>query len=430
MTKSNPAFETLCVHAGLEPDSATGSRQLPIHQTASFVFKDADDAADLFALKKFGNVYSRLTNPTVTALETRLAALEGGTGATCTASGHAAQLLALLPLMKSGDEFIASNRLYGGTINQFTHTFKNHFGWNCVFVDMDDAAAVKKAITPKTRLIYAESLANPGGVITDIEMIATIAHEAGLPLIIDNTMASPALCQPLKWGADIVLHSTTKFLTGNGTALGGVMIEGGKFDWKKSGNYPALGSGNPSYQGLNFADTFGGMALTVHGHAVGLRDLGPTQSPMNAFLTMCGMETLPLRMERHASNALKVAEYLEKHPKVSYVTYAGLPSSKYHALAKKYLPKGAGAVFTFGLKGGFDDGVRFMESLKLFSMLANIGDTRSLVIHPASTTHRQLDDVAKTRAGAGPEVVRVSIGIEHIDDIVADLEQALQKVNG
>lgn len=418
-------FATRAIHAGAAPDPATGARQTPIYQTTSYVFDDVNDAASLFNLQKVGYIYSRLTNPTVSALEERLANLEGGVGATCTSSGHAAQMMALFPLMSPGDRFIASKKLYGGSLNQFANSFPRAFGWHADFVDSDDLDAVKAALTDKTKAIFVESLANPGGVVTDLEGIAKIAADAGIPLIVDNTLATPYLCNPIQWGATLVVHSTTKFLSGNGTSVGGVIVDSGKFDWSKDGKFPALSGPEAGYHGLKFHETFGHLAYTIHGHAVGLRDLGPSQAPLNAFLTMLGIETLHLRMERHCANAAAVAKHLEGHPAVAWVSYAGLESSKYGAAAKKYLPKGAGAVFTFGLKGGYDAGVKLVESVKLFSHLANIGDSRSLIIHPASTTHRQLSEEGLIAAGAGPDVVRLSVGLEDVADIIADLDQAL-----
>jgi O-acetylhomoserine (thiol)-lyase len=427
MAHEKSKFDTRAIHAGYSPEPTTGARQVPIYQTSAYVFDSAEDAADKFALKKFGNVYSRLTNPTNSVLEERLAALEGGVGATVAASGHAAQLLVFQALVRPGERFIASKRLYGGTTDQFQNTFPSSFGWEADFVDVDDLAAVKKAIGPKTKLIFIESLANPGGVISDIEGLAKIAAEAGIPLVVDNTMASPYLCRPIEWGANIVVHSTTKFLNGNCTALGGAVIDAGNFDWKKHAKkYPELAQPHPSYNGVNFAENFGNMALAVHNHAIGLRALGPTQSPFHSFLTLNGIETLSLRMERHVSNAQKVAEFLLNHPGVAWVSYAGLPSNQYHTLAKKYLPKGAGAVFTFGVKGGYETAKDTVENLKLFSMLANIGDTRSLVIHPASTTHSQLSEEHRKSIGVAPEAIRLSVGIEDIDDIIADLDSALK----
>lgn len=427
MSEKTFGFETRAIHAGAAPDPATGARQTPIYQTTSFVFDDVDDAASLFNLQKVGFIYSRLTNPTVAVLEERLANLEGGAGATATSSGHAAQLLALFPLLQPGDEFISSQKLYGGTLNQFANSFPRAFGWKAVFVDTDNPENVRAALTPKTKAIFVESLANPGGIVTDVEALAKIADEAGIPLIVDNTLATPYLFNPIQWGATLVVHSTTKFLSGNGTSVGGVVIDSGKFDWSKSGKFPALSEPDAGYHGLKFHETFGHLAFTIHGHAVGLRDLGPSQAPLNAFLTLNGIETLPLRVQRHSDSALKVAQFLESHPAVSWVSYAGLESSKYNALAKKYLPRGAGAVLTFGIKGGFDTGVKLVESVELFSHLANIGDSRSLIIHPSSTTHRQLEPDAQARAGAGPEVIRLSIGLESVEDIIADLDQALKK---
>lgn len=419
-----PGFETLSIHAGAQPDPATGARATPIYQTTSYVFEDVEHASALFNLEQYGYIYSRLTNPTVAVLEARLAALEGGTGATCAASGHAAQLMTLFALMESGDHFVAADKLYGGSVTQFGRTFKR-FGWDCSFAETQSPASFRGAIRQNTKAIFIESLANPGGIVTDIQAIADIAHAAGLPLIVDNTMATPYLCRPFDHGADIVVHSTTKFLSGHGTAVGGAIVDKGTFDWSRSDKFPSLSQPEPAYHGLTFQDTFGNLAFTIHQHAVGLRDLGAAMAPMNAFLTIMGIETLPLRMQRHSDNALAVARFLEGHDAVAWVSYAGLPTSAYSALAAKYLPNGAGAVFTFGLKGGYDAGVALVEAVDLFSHLANIGDTRSLIIHPASTTHRQLSDAQKIAAGAGPDVVRLSIGLETVDDLIADLDRAL-----
>ena len=424
MTDTKRGFDTLAVHAGAAPDPATGARQTPIYQTTSFVFDDADHAASLFNLQVPGFIYSRLTNPTVSVLEERVAALEGGRGATATASGHAAQILALFPFMQPGDHIIASNKLYGGSINQMGHSYKK-FGWNTTFVDPDEPQNFERALTPKTKAIFIEILANPGGVVVDVEAVAVIARKAGIPLLVDNTMATTYLIRPIEHGADIVIHSTTKFLSGNGTSLGGIVVDSGKFDWLKNDKFPSLSKPAPEYHGLTFAETFGDLAYTIYGHAVGLRDLGACQQPLNAWLTLLGIETLALRMERHCANALKVAQFLEKHPAVAWTNYAGLPSSKYHNLAKKLMPKGAGSVFTFGVKGGYQAGVKLVESVELLSHLANIGDTRSLIIHPSSTTHRQLTEEQQIAAGAGPDVVRLSIGIEAVDDIIADLDKGL-----
>ncbi len=426
MSNRTPGLETLSVHAGTPPDPTTGARQMPIYQTSSFVFDDADHAASLFNLQLPGFIYSRLTNPTVSALEERIAALEDGRGATATASGHAAQILALFPLMHPGDEIIAANKLYGGSINQMGISYKK-FGWNASFVDPDDPMNFRHAITDKTKAIFIESLANPGGVVVDIEAVAAIAHDAGIPLIVDNTMATPYLCKPFEHGADVIVHSTTKFLSGNGSSIGGCVVDSGKFDFAGHAKFPSLSQPAAEYHGLTFAETFGDLAYTMHSHAVGLRDLGACQSPINAWITLLGIETLALRMERHCENASKVARHLESHPAVDWVSYAGLESSKYFKLRKRYMPRGAGGVFTFGLKGGYDAGVALVDRCELLSHLANIGDTRSLILHPASTTHRQLTEAQLKAAGAGPEVIRISIGIETVEDIIADLDQALAK---
>jgi O-acetylhomoserine (thiol)-lyase len=417
-------FETRMVHAGTPPEPVTGARATPIYQTASYVFHDAEHAAELFNLQTFGFIYSRLTNPTVAALEERIASLEGGRGTTCCASGHAAQILALFPLMDPGDDFVASTRLYGGSITQFGKTFKK-FDWHARFVDVDDHEAVRQAIGPRTKAIFCESLANPGGVVSDLAALAEIAHSAGIPLIVDNTMATPYLCRPIEFGADLVVHSMTKFLGGHGLAVGGAVVDSGRFDWARNDRFPALSQPEPAYHGLTFAETFGDMAFTMHGHAVGLRDLGATLSPQNAFLILTGMETLSLRMRRQCESALAVARWLAEHPAVAWVSYAGLPGSPYKALRDRYLGDGAGAVFTFGVKGGYEVGLRLVEGCHLISHLANIGDVRTLILHPASTTHRQLSDAQRDAAGAGPEVIRLSIGLESVDDILRDLDRAL-----
>ena len=425
-TNQPVGFATLAVHAGAAPDPATGARVTPIYQTTAFVFNDADHAAALFNLEVFGNIYSRIGNPTQGVLEARVAALEGGTAALAVASGHAAQALAFHTLMETGDDFVAGRQLYGGSINQFNHAFKK-FGWNVIFADSTDPASFEKAITPKTKAIMIESIANPGGIIVDIAAIAAIAKKAGVPLIVDNTLATPYLCRPKDHGADIIVHSLTKFMGGHGNSIGGVIVDCGTFDWMKSKKkYPTLTEPNPSYNGMKLAETFGNFAFAIACRVMGLRDLGPAISPFNAFLILTGIETLPLRMARHCENALVVAKFLEQHPKVAWVNYAGLESNKYNAIAKRICPAGAGSVFTFGVKGGYEAGVKLVSSLKLFSHLANIGDTRSLVIHPASTTHRQLTDEQRKAAGAGPDVVRLSIGIEDAPDLIADLEQALK----
>jgi O-acetylhomoserine (thiol)-lyase len=422
--KQEQGFSTRAIHAGAVPDPTTGARGTPIHQSTAFVFKDADHAAALFGLEEFGFIYSRLTNPTTSVFQDRMASLEGGVAAVCTASGHAAQLLALFALMNSGDEFVASNKLYGGSITQFGHSFKK-FGWKVNFVDPTDPENFRTAINEKTKAVFIESLANPGGVVCDVEAIANIAHEAGIPLIVDNTLPSPALCRPIEYGADIVVHSTTKFISGHGNAMGGVVVDSGNFDWAQNDKFPGLTTSCEAYQGLNFHETFGNMAYAVFSIAVGLRDLGPTMAPMNAYLSITGAETLPLRMQKHADNALEVAKWLQNNSQVSWVSYAGLPDSEFNALAKKYCPAGAGAVFTFGVKGGYDMGLGIVSKCELLSHLANIGDTHSLIIHPASTTHRQLTEAQQISAGAGPDVVRLSIGLEDAADIIADLDQAI-----
>ena len=417
-------FETLAIHAGAAPDPTTGARKTPIYQTAAYVFQDADHAASLFNLHNFGYIYSRLTNPTVSVLEERVATLEGGRAAVATASGHAAQFLVFQTLMEPGDEFLASRALYGGSLTQFSLSFKK-LGWHCHFVDPKDPENFRRALTPKCKAIFIESLANPGGVVTDIRAIADIAHEAGIPLIVDNTLATPYLCRPFEWGADIITHSTTKYLDGHGTTIGGIIVESGKFDWAQGGKFPSLTEPEPAYHGLRFYENFGDFAFTTKARAVGLRDFGPTMAPMTAFFTINGIETLHLRMERHVANAQKIAEFLDADPRVAWVSYAGLPSNPYHALAKKYLPRGAGALYTFGLKGGYAAGLRLVENVRLFSHLANIGDTRSLLLHPASTTHRQLTEEQRIAAGAGPEVIRMSVGLETAADLIRDLDQAM-----
>ena len=417
-------FETRAIHAGSRPDATTGARSTPIYQTTSYVFEDVDHAADLFNLQTFGFIYSRISNPTVAVLEERVANLEGGRAAVCAASGHAAQFLTFATLLEPGDEFLASRSLYGGSVTQFGISFKR-LGWTCHFVDPDDPENFRRALTPACKAIFLEGLANPGGIVVDMEPVAEIAHEAGIPLIVDNTMASPYLCRPIEWGADLVIHSTTKFLGGHGTSMGGVVVESGRFDWAQNDKFPSLTQPDPAYHGLTFYETFGDFGFTMKARSVALRDFGPALSPMNAFLTITGIETLPLRMERHVANAETLAHFLEGHPAVAWVSYAGLPSSPYHALAGKYLPKGAGSVFTFGLKDGFEAGVRLVESVNLFSHLANVGDTRSLIIHPASTTHRQLDEDQQVAAGAGPDVIRLSVGLESADDLIDDLDRAL-----
>ena len=418
------AFDTLQIHAGARPDPATGARQVPIYQTTAYVFRDADHAAALFNLQEVGYIYSRLTNPTVSALAERVAALEGGVGAVCCSSGHAAQIMALFPLMSPGCTIVASNRLYGGTVQQFTNTIRK-FGWSAKFVDTDDLAAVEAAVDENTRAIFCETIANPGGYVSDLDALSAVANRVGLPLIVDNTTATPFLCRPIEHGATLVVHSATKYLTGNGTVTGGVVVDSGNFDWSASGKFPSLSEPEPAYHGLAFHPALGAMAFTFHSIAIGLRDLGMTMNPQGAHYTLMGIETLSLRMERHVANAKRVAEWLEADPRVDFVTYAGLASSPYNGRVAHICQKGAGALFTFGVKGGYEACVKLVDSLKLFSHVANLGDTRSLIIHPASTTHRQLSPEAQVLAGAGPNVVRLSIGIEDAGDLIADLDQAL-----
>lgn len=420
-------FGTRCIHAGSSPCDSTGARVTPIYQNTSYVFDDVNHGAALFDLQVFGNIYSRLSNPTTAVLEERMAALEGGRGSTCTASGHSAQMLALFPLMQPGDRIVASNKLYGGSLTQFGKTFQK-FGWECEFVDVSDREAVRAALArgnDRTKALWTESLANPGGIVSDLEMLSELAKEAHVPFIVDNTLATPYLLRPIEYGADLVVHSTTKFASGHGNAMGGCVVDSGKFDWGLSGKFPSLTDPEPAYHGLKFFETFGDLCFTIYAHAVGLRDLGPTMAPQNAFMTITGLETLPLRMDKHCSNAMKVASFLENDPRVSWVSYSGLQSSMYHSLSMKYMPRGAGSVFTFGVEGGFDAGIKVAERCELFSLLANVGDTRSLILHPASTTHRQLSKDAREAAGAGDDVLRLSIGLEDPEDLIKDLDWAL-----
>ncbi|SOC05021.1 O-acetylhomoserine aminocarboxypropyltransferase/cysteine synthase family protein [Rhodobacter maris] len=421
---SDYSFDTLQIHAGAEPDPATGARQVPIYQTTAYVFKDAAHAARLFGLQEVGYIYSRLTNPTVSALAARIAALEGGAGAVCCSSGHAAQIMALFPLMGPGLNIVASTRLYGGTITQFSQTIKR-FGWSCTFVDFDDPAAIEAAVNEDTRAIFCESISNPAGYLTDLPAVAAVANKVGLPLIVDNTLASPYLCRPIEHGATLVVHSATKYLTGNGTVTGGAVIDSGKFDWSASGKFPSLSEPEPAYHGLAFHKALGPMAFTFHSIAVGLRDLGMTMNPQGAHYTLMGIETLSLRMEKHVANAKAVAEWLEADPRIDFVTYGGLASSPWAKRAARLYPKGSGALFTVAVKGGYDACVKLVNNLKLFSHVANLGDARSLIIHSASTTHSQLTEEQQIKAGAGPNVVRLSIGIENAADLIADLDQAL-----
>src|ERR1700720_1817364 len=427
MTDRIPGFSTLAIHAGAKPDPTTGARATPIYQTTSFVFEDVDHAASLFGLQAFGNIYTRIGNPTTAVLEERVAALEGGTAGLAVASGHAAQVIVMHCLMQPGEEFVASKKLYGGSINQFNHAFKN-FGWNVVWAEPDDIGSFERAVSAKTKAIFIESIANPGGVITDIESVAKIAKSAGVPLIVDNTLATPYLCRPIEHGADIVVHSLTKFLGGHGNSIGGLIVDAGTCNWSRENRYPMLCEPRPEYHGIVLHETFGNFAFAIACRVLALRDLGPALSPFNAFLILTGIETLPLRMQRHCDNALAVAQWLVDRREVAWVSYPGLAGDRYHNLAKKYVPQGAGSVFTFGLKGGYDAGVRLVSNVKLFSHLANIGDTRSLIIHPASTTHSQLTHEKRALAGAGNDVVRLSIGLEDKADIIGDLDQALAEV--
>lgn len=418
-------FGTLCLHAGQIPDPTTGARAVPIYQTTSYVFDSADHAASLFNLQTFGNVYSRLSNPTVAVFEERVAALENGRAALALASGQAAQMTALLTLLQSGDELVSASTLYGGTYSQFEVNFRR-FGIDTKFVNPDDPENFRKAITSKTKALYAETMGNPGINVLDIEAVAKIAHEADIPLVIDNTFASPYLCRPIDFGADIVVHSATKFMGGHGTTMGGVLVESGKFPWD-NGKFPDMTEPSRGYHGVRFFETFGDFGYMMKCRMETLRTLGPCLSPLNAFLLLQGLETLHVRMDRHVSNAQRVAEFLEAHPQVAWVNFPGLKSSKYHALAQKYLPKGTGSIMTFGIKGGMEAGVKFIEACQFLSHLANVGDAKTLVIHPASTTHRQLSEEEQIRAGVGPDMIRLSIGIEEIDDILWDIAQALEK---
>ncbi len=424
-----PGIATLAVHGGQSPDPTTKARAVPIYQTTSYIFDDADHAARLFGLKEFGNIYTRIMNPTTDVFEKRVAALEGGAAALATSSGQAAETLALTTLASAGDEIVSSTSLYGGTYNLFHHTLPK-FGIKVRFVDPEDYDGLRKAINEKTRAVYTETLGNPKLDVPDLEKIAAIAHENGLPLVVDGTTTSPALLRPIDYGADIVINSATKFLGGHGNSIGGVIVDAGKFDWKASGRFKDFVEPDPSYHGVSYVEAFGPLAFILKARVQGLRDTGACLSPFNAFLLLQGIETLHLRMERHSSNALAVAKHLEKHPAVDWVNYPGLPSSKYHSLAKKYLPKGHGSLLTFGIKGGYEAGRKFINSVKLFSLLANIGDAKSLVIHPASTTHQQLTEEEQRSTGVTPELVRLSVGIEDLADILEDLDQALNAATG
>ncbi len=416
-------FETLCLHAGTQPDPATGSRATPIYQTASYVFDDTDHAASLFNLQTFGNVYTRLSNPTTAMFEERMAALEGGRAAVAASTGMAAQMSALLTILQNGDEIVSASTLYGGTVSQFAVTFKR-MGIRTTFVDPDDPQNFARAITDKTRVIYAETVGNPNNNVLDIEAVAKIAHEHGIVFVIDNTFASPYLCRPMEYGADIVVHSATKFIGGHGTSMGGIIIESGKFPWD-NGLYPDMTEPSEGYHGVRFYETFGDFGFTMKVRCETARTLGPTLSPFNAFMMLQGLETLPLRMERHVENAKQVSEHLKAHPKVNWVKYAGDPDNKYYSLCQRYLPLGGGSIMTFGVEGGQSAGGKFIENINFMSHLANIGDAKTLVIHPSSTTHRQLNEEDQLKAGITQDMIRLSVGLESIDDILWDIDQAL-----
>lgn len=416
-------FDTKCVHAGQQPDPTTGARAVPIHQTTAYVFDSADHAASLFNLEAFGNIYTRIMNPTNAVFEERMAALEGGTAALALSSGMAAQMTSILNIMQSGHEIVSSSTLYGGTYTQFDVNLRD-LGINVTFVDPEDPENFKKAITDKTRALYGETISNPLGNILDIEAVAKIAHDAGIPLIIDNTFATPYLCKPIEYGADIVVNSATKFLCGHGTSIGGVVVESGNFPWD-NGNFPCMTEPSKGYHGIKFYETFGNFAYSVRARVEILRTHGQALSPFNSFLFLQGIETLPLRMDRHIHNALEVAKFLKDHPAVTWVHYSGLPDSPYYDLAQKYLPKGPGSVFTFGVKGGMDAGRKLIDSVELFSHLVNVGDAKSLIAHPSSTTHRQLNEEEQKLAGVLPEMVRISLGLENLEDLIWDLDQAL-----
>jgi len=421
-------FNTRALHAGYSPDPTTHARAVPIYQSTSFVFENSAHAANLFALQEFGNIYTRIMNPTTDALEQRVASLENGAAALAMSSGQAAQFIALSSLLEQGDHLVSAGTLYGGTYTQFDVSFRK-FGYDVSFVEPDDPENFRKAIRPNTKCLYGETVSNPRGNVLDIESVAKIAHEHNLPLVIDNTFATPYVCRPIDYGADIVVHSLTKFMGGHGNSIGGIIVDAGKFDWTKS-KHPQINQPSRAYHGMNFSEVFGNIAFIIRCRVEGLRDLGPCLSPFNAFLFIQGVETLGMRMDRHLANSLAVAQHLEQHPLVEWVKYASLPSSPYFTMAKKYTPQGAGAVFSFGLKGGYEAGKRFVDSLKLFSHLANVGDARSLVIHPASTTHQQLSAAEQEAAGVLPELVRLSVGIEDLDDILWDLDQALEASQG
>lgn len=426
MSKRELKFDTLQVHAGQTPDPTTGSRAVPIYQTTSYVFNNTEHAANLFGLKEFGNIYTRIMNPTSDVFEQRIAALEGGVGALAVASGSAAITYSILNIAGAGDEVISASTLYGGTYNLFSTTLPK-LGIKTHFVNPDDSENFRKHINSKTKALYLETIGNPGTNLVDIEAVAKIAHEHGLPLIVDNTFGTPYLIKPIEYGADIVVHSATKFIGGHGTSIGGVIVDSGKFDWAGSGRFPGLTEEDPSYHGIKYVEAFGGLAYILKARVQLLRDTGAAISPFNSFLLLQGLETLSLRVERHVSNARKIAAFLNSHPAVSWVNYPELEGNKYNALAKKYFPKGAGSIFTFGIKGGFEAGKKFIENLEIFSLLANVADAKSLVIHPASTTHSQLSEEEQTSAGVAPDLIRLSIGIEDVEDLIFDLDNALKK---
>ncbi len=426
MTERRLKFDTLQVHAGQSPDPTTGSRAVPIYQTTSYVFNNAEHAANLFALKEFGNIYTRIMNPTNDVFEQRVAALEGGAGALAVASGSSAITYAILNIAGTGDEIVSASTLYGGTYNLFSFTLPK-LGIKTIFVDPDDPENFRKAITDKTKAVYIETIGNPGINVIDIEAVAKIAHENGVPLIIDNTFGTPYLIRPIDFGADIVVHSATKFIGGHGTSIGGIIVDSGKFDWKASGRFPGLTEPDPSYHGVNYVEALGPLAYIIKARVQLLRDTGAAISPFNSFQFIQGLETLSLRVQKHVSNALAIAEFLEKHPSVAWVNYPGLKGNKYYDLAQKYLPKGAGSIFTFGIKGGVETGKKFIDSLEIFSLVANVGDAKSLVIHPASTTHSQLSEDEQREAGVTPEQIRLSVGIEDVEDLIYDIDEALKK---
>ena len=423
MTDHEYGFATRCLHAGQIPDAATGSRATPLYQTSAYVFDDTEHAASLFNAQTFGNIYSRLSNPTTSVFEERMASLEGGRAALAVASGLAAQMTALLTLLSEGDEIVSASTLYGGSYSQFDVNFRR-MGISTTFVDPDDPAHFHAAITDRTKIVYIETIGNPSNNIIDIEAVADIAHEAGVPLMVDNTFATPFLCKPFDHGADIIVHSATKFICGHGTSIGGVIIESGKFPWD-NGKFPEMTEPSKGYHGIRFYETFGDFGFITKCRLETLRTLGPSLSPFNSFLFLQGLETLHIRMERHVENAIAVAQHLQQHKAISWVKYAGLPDTPYFDLSRKYLPKGAGAILTFGIRGGQQAGVKFIENVQFLSHVANVGDAKTLIIHPASTTHRQMNEEEQISAGVMPDMVRISVGLESIEDILWDIDQAL-----